>query len=82
MEKDITVVVPGTGEEREARDLTIRPGTTAADVLSAIGLDPARFQLQLKRGEEFESLSGSDNVYGKAEQGEKLFAMPRDIVVG
>jgi hypothetical protein len=82
MEKDITVVVPGTGEAREARDLAIKPGTTATDVLQAIGLDPARFQLQLKRGEEFESLSGADNVYSKAENGEKLFAMPKDIVVG
>ena|GEM_PF-2558271 len=82
MEKEITVVVPGTGDEREARDLAIKSGTTAADVLQAIGLDPARFQLQLKRGQEFESLAGADNVYGKAENGEKLFAMPRDIVVG
>ena len=82
MEKDVTVVVPGTGDQREARDLAIQPGTTATDVLQAIGLDPARFQLQLKRGEEFESLSGTDNVYGKAENGEKLFAMPKDIVVG
>ncbi|MGQ9493707.1 MAG: hypothetical protein ACUVR2_08105 [Anaerolineae bacterium] len=82
MEKEITVVVPGTGEQREARDLAIKPGTTAADVLQAIGLDSARFQLQLKRGEEFESLSGTDNIYNKAENGEKLFAMPKDIVVG
>lgn len=82
MEKAITVVVPGTGDEREARDLAIKPGTTATDVLQAIELDPTRFQLQLKRGEEFESLSGADNVYVKAENGEKLFAMPKDIVVG
>ena len=82
MEKVITVIVPGTGGAREACDLGILPGTAARDVLQAVGLDPGRFQLQVQRGEEFESLSGADNVYGRTENGEKLFAMPRDIVVG
>ncbi|MGQ9595130.1 MAG: hypothetical protein ACUVXH_11465 [Anaerolineae bacterium] len=82
MEKVISVIVPGTGGVREACDLAIPPGTAARDVLRELGLDPARFQLQAMRGEEFESLSGADNVYGRVENGEKLFAIPRDIVVG
>jgi hypothetical protein len=82
MRKDVAVLVPGTGDEREICDLSIQPGTTAAEVLKAMELDPAKFQLQLQREGRFQSLSGSDNIYGAVETGEKLFCVPKDMTVG
>lgn len=82
-EKRITVVIPGAGEDVEARDATIKPGTTAAEVLRAAGKDAQSWQLQLRReGGEFVSLSGRDDVCAQVKDGEKVFAVPKDIVVG
>ncbi|MFQ5859207.1 MAG: hypothetical protein ACE5LU_26705 [Anaerolineae bacterium] len=82
MEKTITLIIPGAGDEAEARDAPIGPGTTAADILRAAGKDPQNWQLQLKRGDGFVSLSGQDDVHKQVENGEKVFAVPKDIVVG
>ena len=82
MRKDVAILVPGTGDEREICDLSIQPGTTAAEVLKAMELDPAKFQLQLQREGQFQPLSGSDNVYGAVEDGEKLHAMFAGMTVG
>jgi hypothetical protein len=82
MEKQITVIIPATGDEAEARDAAIQPGTTAADVLRAADKNPQEWQLQLKRGEGFVSLSGRDDVHRQVQDGEKVYAVPKDIVVG
>ena len=82
MEKNITVVVPGTGDERTGHDLTIRPGTRAADILKAVGLDANRFTLTKKEGDDETRFGNNDNVYRQVEDGEKLFAVPRDMTVG
>jgi hypothetical protein len=80
--KQVTVIIPGAGDEAEARDAAIQPGTTAADVLRAAQKDPQNWQLQLKRGEGFVSLSGKDDVHQQVQDGEKVYAVPKDIVVG
>ena len=82
MDKQVTLIIPGAGDEAEARDAPIKPGTTVADLLRAAGMDPARWQIQLKRGDGFRSLSGRDNLYAAVEDGEKVYAVPKDIVVG
>lgn len=82
MEKTITLIIPGAGDAAEARDATIQPGMTAAQLLQAAGKDPTRWQLQLKRGEGFVSLAGQDDLYRQVENGEKVFAVPKDMVVG
>jgi hypothetical protein len=82
MEKRITLIIPGAGEAAEARDAPIQPGTKVADILRAAGKDPANWQLQLKRGEGFVSLGGQDDVHKQVQDGEKIYAVPKDIVVG
>lgn len=82
MDKTITLVIPGAGDEAEARDAVIQPGMTASQVLQAAGKDPTRWQLQLKRGDSFLSLAGQDDLYRQVEKGEKIFAVPKDMVVG
>ncbi len=83
MDKNITVVIPGAGEDAEARDAAIKSGTTATEVLRAADKDAQSWQLQLRReGGEFVSLSGRDDVYAQVKDGEKVFAVPKDIVVG
>lgn len=82
MDKPITLVIPGTGDEAEARDAQVSQGTTAADVLQAAGKNPQEWQLQLKRGDGFLSLSDRDDLYAKANEGEKVFAVPKTMVVG
>ncbi len=82
MEKQITLVIPGTGDEAEARDAPISPGTTAADLLQAANKNPQEWQLQLKRGDSFTSLSDREDVFARANDGEKIFAVPKKMVVG
>lgn len=82
MDKSITIVVPGAGEEAEARDATIRPHTRAQDVLRSVRLDPRRFRLELKRDGGNVSVSSGDDLYAIVENGEKVFARPNDMVVG
>lgn len=82
MDKNITLIIPGAGEEAEARDAPIRPSTTAGELLRAAGKDPANWQLQLKRGDGFVSVATQDDVYQQVAEGEKVFVVPKDIVVG
>jgi hypothetical protein len=82
MDKTITLIIPGAGDEAEARDAPIGPGTTAADILRAADKEPQNWQLQLQREAGFVSLSGQDDVYEQVKAGEKVFAVPKDIVVG
>jgi hypothetical protein len=82
MDKTINLIIPGAGDEAEARNAAIQPGARAADVLRAAGKDPSQWQLQLKRGEGFVSLGSQDDVYEQAHEGEKVFAVPSNMVVG
>jgi hypothetical protein len=82
MEKTIWLVIPGTGDEHEAREATISPGTTAADLLREAGKDPQQWQLRLQREGGFVELSGQDDVYEKAKEGEKVYATFKGMVVG
>lgn len=82
MDKTINLIIPGAGDEAEARNATIQPGAKTADVLNAAGKDPGQWQLQLKRGDGFVSLGGQDDVYKQAQEGEKVFAVPSNMVVG
>lgn len=82
MDKNITLVIPGTGDEATAHDAPIKPGATAGDLLRAAGKDPKDWQIQLRREEGFVSLKATDDLYGQVKDGEKVFAAPQNIVVG
>ncbi len=82
MDKQITVVIPGAGEEAQARDATIGPGTTAADILRSANLDPERWRLELQRDGGSVTLASGDDVHAQAKDKEKVFVRPADMVVG
>ena len=82
MPKKITLVVPGAGDGSEARDAPIERGNTADDLIRAAGKDVGRWQIQLRRGEEYVSVSGRDELFSKVDEGEKVFLVPKDMVVG
>jgi hypothetical protein len=82
MSKNVMLVIPGAEGQAEGREAPIEPGTTAAAVLRAAGLDPESWQIQLKRGDGFLSLSGQDDLYAQVKDGEKCFAVSREMVVG
>lgn len=79
--KHISVVIPGADESAETQDLEVEPGTTAADALRSINKDQT-WQLQ-RRGKDggFVAMAATDSLDTIAD-GEKLFAVPKDIVVG
>lgn len=67
--KKISVAVSGSDE---IKDLEIESGTTAADVLAALNL--TNFELlPEKEGTPF---GRTESIYGKVEDGDKLFAVP------
>lgn len=81
--KNISVVIPGADESADIHDLQVEPGTTAADVLAAIGKDGGAWQLQRKGADgSFQTIAARDDVHALATEGEKLFSVPKDIVVG
>lgn len=80
--KNITIVIPGADESADIHDLTLEPGTTAADALQAIGKNTNAWQLQQKGEQGFTTLAAKDDLTTKVADGEKLFAVPKDIVVG
>ena len=82
MTKQITLVIPGAGDDAEARDAQVSQGTTTADLLLAAGKNPQEWQLQVKRKDGFMSLGDQDDVYAQTSDGEKIFAVPKDMVVG
>jgi hypothetical protein len=59
------------------RDLDLEPGTTTYDVLKAIGLEPAQFQISIPNGE---MLHGNDPLYTKVNDGDKLLVSERATV--
>jgi len=68
MEKNIAIIVAGA-QGQEIKDLAIKPGTTARDVLQTLGLD--RYVISKGDGKV---LGPRDNVYEQVEDGEKLYA--------
>lgn len=82
MNKQITVIIPGAGEEAQARDATIGPGTTVADILRSANLDPDRWRLELQRDGGSVTLASNDDVYAQVKDKEKVFVRPADMVVG
>jgi hypothetical protein len=82
MEKQITVIIPGAGEDAQARDASIGPGTTAADILRSANLDPERWKLELQREGGSVPLASGDDVYAQVKNTEKVFVRPADMVVG
>jgi hypothetical protein len=80
--KTITVVVPGNDTDQALHDLNIPEKTYAADVLTAVEKDPAHFQLQRKQGEAFETVGSTVDLHAILSDGEKIFAVPKDMVVG
>ncbi len=68
MEKNIAVVVAGA-QGQEIKDLAIKPGTTARDILKTLGLE--WYAISRRDGSIF---GPRDNVYEAVENGEKLYA--------
>lgn len=65
--KNISVLVAGTGS---IKDITIKPGTTANDILTE--LDLGGYHLTKAKGEP--PFAEADNVYTQVENGAKLYA--------
>ncbi|MDD5599016.1 MAG: hypothetical protein PHV82_13795 [Victivallaceae bacterium] len=65
--KNITVVIAENGE---FRDLAIKPGTTAQDVLKSIGLAEG-YVLSSGRGRE--PFGNDEEIYAQVADGSKLF---------
>lgn len=68
MDKNIAIVVAGA-QGQEIKDATIKPGTTAADILKGLSLQ--RYVISKRDGKIF---GPRDNVYEAVDDGEKLFA--------
>jgi hypothetical protein len=68
--KRLLIVVSGTGAQH---DLEIQPGTTAADILTELGLHGYTL-----RSEPNSDAFGSDeNVFTSLKDGQKIFAVSR-----
>ena len=68
MAKNLAVVVAGSGGE--IKDITIRPGTTARDILRDTGLEG----YVLSRGASEAPFGENENVYSLVRDGDKLYA--------
>ena len=68
MAKDLSIVVAGTGEPN---DITIEPGTTARDVLRALGF---KGYVLSKDGSSITFFRPKENIYPLVEDGDKLWA--------
>jgi hypothetical protein len=65
--KKLSVVVAGTGQ---IRDLEIKPGTTAGDILAQLNLR----DYLLSKGPNDPFFANGESVYDKVADGEKIFA--------
>ena len=68
MDKNVAIVVAGA-QGQEIKDLTIKPATTARDILRELGVD--RYAISKGDGRLF---GPHDNVYEAVDDGEKLYA--------
>ena len=69
--KKLSVVVAGTGQ---IRDVEIRPGTTAGDILHQLNLT----DYLLSKGPNDPFFAAAESVYDKVNDGEKIFAWVRE----
>ena len=74
MEKNIAIVVAGA-QGQEIKDLAIKPGTTARDILKTLGLE--RYVISQRDGKLF---GPHDNVFEAVEDGEKLYVSTESVV--
>jgi hypothetical protein len=65
--KRLSVVVAGTGQ---IRDVEIKSGTTAGDVLAELGLK----DYLLSKGPNDPFFAAAESIYDKVNDGEKIFA--------
>lgn len=82
MPQEILLVVPGAEGEATGHQAFIEPDTTVADLLQAANLSSDQFQLQAKHGEKLVSLSAHDRVADHVQAGDKVFAVPSNMIVG
>ena len=79
MEKHISLLVPGQGEEREFHDMPIHPGTTVLDAIRDTGVAaPNHFILEDEDGGKFVQ---GENLYELAREGQKFFLLPDEARV-
>lgn len=65
--KKLSVVIAGTGQ---IRDIEIRPGTTAGDILNQLSLR----DYLLSKGPNDPFFANAESIYDKVNDGEKIFA--------
>jgi hypothetical protein len=65
--KRLSIVVAGTGQ---IRDVEIKPGTTAGDVLAQLNLP----DYLLSKGPNDPFFAATESIFDKVTDGEKLFA--------
>ena len=82
MSYEVLLVIPGAGDETVGRRAMIEPDTTVADLLRAANLNPSEWQLEIKQGEQGVTLAGQDKLSEHVQAGEKVFAVPTDMMVG
>ena len=74
--KKLSVVVAGTGQ---IRDIEIKPGTSAGDILAQLSLK----DYLLSKGPNDPFFAAAETVYDKVSDGEKLFASTKaDVGAG
>jgi hypothetical protein len=80
MEKHISLIVPGRGEEREFHDMAIAPGTTVLEAVREAGVSaPNHFILEDEYGNK---LVQGQNLYEMADEGQKFYVLPDEARVG
>ena len=74
MSKDLTIVVAASGEKK---DITIEPGTTAADILQQTDLQGYTLS---KDGDSSTFFTPNQNIYEEVEDGQKIWASTKPDV--
>lgn len=82
MNREILFVIPGSGDEVVAQRAVIESDTKASDLLQAAHLDPTAWNLQVRKGDEMVTLAAAETLLPHVESGEKIFAFPKNVVVG
>jgi hypothetical protein len=79
VEKNISILKPGQGEEREIHDMRILPGTTVLEAIRETGVQsPSHWILEDEFGLK---LVSGQNLYEAAEEGQKFYALPDEARV-
>jgi hypothetical protein len=79
MDKHISLLVAGRGEERDYHDMAIGPGTTVLEAIRETGIDAANhYILEDERGTKFVQ---GQNLYELAMEGQKFYVLPDEARV-